>query len=106
MGRTITNYLLTSEPNFTNENTVKISDTNGTVLTLNSNEFPIKLTIAGDIERIASVNANATLYVGKSDRTSTYSLGTFWLKCASDGGTTLKHTDSHWNTFTGSNLKG
>ena len=106
MGRTITQYLLTSESNFNNTNALKITDTSGNILTLASNEFPIKLTISGHVERIASANANATLYVCKSDRTSTYSLGTFWLKCASDDGTTLKHTDTHWNTFTGSGLKG
>ena len=106
MGQTITRYLLTSQPNLNNENTVKITDTSGNVLTLGANEFPIKLTIAGSIERIASINANASLSVCKSDRTATHNIGTFWLRCASDGGTSLKHTDTFWNTFTASNLRG
>ena len=106
MGRTITAYLLTSQPSFTNTNALAITDLNGNATTFAANEFPTKVTISGKIERSASINANASLSICKSDRTSLYNIRSFWLKCASDGGTTLKHTDTGWNTFVGSDLKG
>lgn len=108
MSQTLTRYLLSSQPNLTNDNALPITDTSGTVVTMGSNEFPIKLTIKGYVERTnVNANANATLYVSKSDRTSTYKLSTFWLKSRWDDGTNLKHSGAQtWETFTGSGLKG
>lgn len=108
MGRTIT-AKMTSTTNFTDSNLMRLylSSNTSTAATMNSNEFPIKATAAGTMERVASINANSGIRLCSASNRNTYkTMGTIWLKCGADGGTTLTHSMSEWNTFTGSNLKG
>jgi len=108
MGRTIT-ATMTSTTNFTDSNLMGLylSSNTSTAATMNSNEFPIKATAAGTIERVASINANSEIILCSATNRNIYQImGTIWLVCGAEGGTTLTHNMSEWSTFTGSNLKG
>lgn len=101
-----TMYVLTSEPPFyQNSGVARITNSAGTQFTLGANEFPTKITIKGYIERVMSTNTNLTLYVSNTSRGNSYAIGTNWVQCDADGGTTLQHSSS-WNTFAGTALKG
>lgn len=101
-----TMYVLASQPPFYQDSGVaKITNSSGTQFTLGANEFPTKITIRGYIERVASVNANLTLYVSNTSRGNSYAIGTNWVQSESNGGTMLQHSSS-WSTFAGSALKG
>lgn len=120
MGRTITAYLLTSQDIFmsgsgaTNPNALPITNTSGTVITLNNNEFPVKVVITGQMQRMASISYWDDLYIGNSSRGNGYRIIHLWLTGGSDGVTSLTSsstfqdgsTNYTWQTFTGTNLKG
>lgn len=122
MGRVITAYLLTSEPLFYSNsgsispNALKITDAAGTIITLNSNEFPVKVTITGLMQRGPSVSYWDDLHIGNSARGNNYCILQVWLtggingnthitpiSVKNDAGEALGYT---YYNFIGSNLKG
>lgn len=119
MGRTITAYLLTSQDVFRSgsgatANALPITNTSGNVITLNSNEFPIKVTITGQMQRGPTISYWDDLYISESNRNNAYLLIHLWLTGGGDGVTNLTDTSTFtegsttytWNTFVGVNLKG
>ena len=71
------------------------------------NEFPIKMTISGQISRVASVNGNGALYLCDNSASISYSASpAFYIICSADGVTTMTHTNPAWKTFVGGSLKG
>ena len=113
MATVYTRYLLTSYENFNNGVYLPITTTGNAVLTLASTEYPVKITISGKIQRVASTNTYGTnsppIYVCKSDGSQKYALVTSWdlLGQGSGGGiTTLTHDGINWLHFNGTGLKG
>ena len=106
MGQTLTRYVLT-DSNWIGDSATRITDTSGNQLILAPNEFPIQMTISGQISRVASINANGTVQLSDTSGSIVYNASpSFFIKCSSDGGTTMTHTNPAWLTFIGGNLKG
>lgn len=121
MGRTITAYLLTSQPDFNSgsgatANALKITDSSGNQITLASNEYPVRVTISGRIKRGASISYYDDLCLCKSDRSNAYTIAHFWLLGGSAGESILTHNyiypeDNsndryYYNTLQGTGLQG
>lgn len=71
-----------------------------------ADEFPVKITITGHMERIASINANERIKVCDNSRGNSYWISpAFWLVCQADGGTNLTDSSPAWSSFTGTGLK-
>ena len=111
MGRTITGYAgPESKTSWMNSGTaIKIMTSSGgsTQVTLNSNEFPVKVTVSGWLGRVASLNANDSIRIHNNADSSGYTVSpTFFVRCDSDGGTSITHSNPAWVDFVGKNLKG
>lgn len=124
MGRVITAYLLNSEPVFQSNdggnppNALKITDAAGTQTTLNTNEFPVRVTINGEMQRIASITYWDDLYIGDSARGNSYRILHVWLRGGNEGSSYISPTavvgeggqsdplGFTYYDFVGGNLKG
>lgn len=117
MATVYTRYLLTSQKHFDNGVYLPITTEGNAVLTLASTEYPVKITISGQIQRIASTNTygvegspSPPIQVCKSDGSQRYTiLGTDWVllgQGANGGITTLTHDGINWQHFNGVGLKG
>ena len=111
MGRTITGYAgPESKTSWMNDGSaIKIMTSSGgsTQVTLNSNEFPVKVTVSGWLGRVASLNGNDTIRIHNNADSSGYTVSPqFFVKCDSDGGTSMTHSSPAWVNFVGKNLKG
>lgn len=111
MATVYTRYLLTSYQNFNDGIYLPITTTGNSILTLASTEYPVKITISGEIQRVASIqtfgNNSPPIYVCKSDGTQKYAIVTSWdLLGGSYGSTILTHDGVSWLHFNGTGLKG
>ena len=111
MGRTITGYAgPESKTSWMNDGiSIPITTTSGgsTQIILNSNEFPVKVTVWGWLGRVTSVNAGDTICIHNNDNNIVYTVSpNFFVKCDSDGGTSMTHSSPAWIDFVGTNLKG
>ena len=111
MGRMITGYAgPESKTSWMNDGVpIPITTTSGgsTQVILNSNEFPVKVTVQGWLGRVRTVNAGDTIYIHNNADSSGYTVSpNFFVKCDSDGGTSMTHSSPAWVDFVGTNLKG
>lgn len=107
MGRTLTYYVLTSSAWIQSDSGTRITNTSGSQLILDANEFPTKMTISGQISRVPTVNGNGIVYICTDDGNNSYAASpSFYITCSADGTTTMTHTNPAWKTFSGTNLKG